>query len=100
MRGPQPASRPVTAEAAAIARRLDCTNANACLAIAEAKGWPALTCNDCDDGYVAPDEAQRLRDLGGLMAIQGLAGIGSEDSDDDEDTTVITAARVAARSKG
>jgi hypothetical protein len=67
MTGPRAALRPQTLEEAERARRLDCTNARACLTVAERARWPSFACgNGC---YQAPDEAQRVRDLGGLLMI-------------------------------
>ena len=77
MIGPRACRRPATLEDAADLRQLDCTNARACLEVAIRRGWPAFTCSSCTS-YQPPDQVQQRRDVIGLMALQGLAGIGSE----------------------
>lgn len=91
MTGPLPARRPRSLEEAADARRLDCARTNACLALAEAQGWPAFTCIGCD-GYAPPDPAQRARDVTGLMLITALAGGYSVDASSEFEKSAAHAA--------
>jgi hypothetical protein len=64
MTGPQQCSP----EAAGTRRRLDCTNARACLTVAIRSGWDAFACGQgC---YVEPTGLQRAMDHEGLMFLR------------------------------
>lgn len=86
MTGPRKALRPSSLAAASCMRRLDCTNANACLAVAESRGWPSFACGDgC---YAPPDSSQRARDVTGLILLNAVTDAGADDDEPDDNAAV------------